>query len=650
MSVRATITFLPGLHEVGVPEHTTVLEAALAAGLFVPAQCGGSGTCGRCAVRIRGRAPESSQSSAVLGRERYEAGWRLACDTEVLENMQVEISGGRSDASARRHPASRPVSPPDEAPISEAPPDPPFERRRVTLACPTHDDNVNDLTRLVAGIRKATGNEHMSLSLRHLHELPGVLRGYDWDVTADLAHRGHDMNRTELVRLGRGRDAGELLAVACDIGTTSLWASLLDLTTGRQLARASVANPQSAYGADVISRIVYARKKGGGRTLQRVVVEALDGLIDEILSAARADRAAVTHVVSAGNTVMSHLLLGLETKHLQGAPYVPAAGVYPDVTAREIGFRLDQEVSLFLFPSVASYVGGDIVAGVLASGLVREETITLFIDIGTNGEIVLGNDQWLLTASASAGPAFEGGGVRFGMSASPGAVEGFIMGEGCEPMITTIGRKPALGICGSGIINVLAGLFYGGVISANGKINAELPTPRVRQGTSGAEYVVVWAADAGIDEDIVITDVDIENVMRAKAAMFAGYRSLADAAGIGMDDIGRVIISGAFGNFLDVENAVAIGLLPDIERDRFVFIGNGSLSGARLAALSRSRFREGLEVARGMTNVELSVDPGYMDRYLAAVFLPHTDIDLFPTVKRTLSADLDARTQGVLSP
>jgi uncharacterized 2Fe-2S/4Fe-4S cluster protein (DUF4445 family) len=299
---------------------------------------------------------------------------------------------------------------------------------------------------------------------------------------------------------------------------------------------------------------------------------------------------------------------------------------------------------------VASYVGGDIVAGVLASGLVREETITLFIDIGTNGEIVLGNDQWLLTASASAGPAFEGGGVRFGMSASPGAVEGFIMGEGCEPMITTIGRKPALGICGSGIINVLAGLFYGGVISANGKINAELPTPRVRQGTSGAEYVVVWAADAGIDEDIVITDVDIENVMRAKAAMFAGYRSLADAAGIGMDGIGRVIISGAFGNFLDVENAVAIGLLPDIERDRFVFIGNGSLSGARLAALSRSRFREGLEVARGMTNVELSVDPGYMDRYLAAVFLPHTDIDLFPTVKRTLSADLDARTQGVLSP
>ncbi len=543
-----------------------------------------------------------------------------------------------------------PFPPAEETPVSEVPADPPFERRRVTLFPPTRDENVSDLGRLMTGIRKTSENEHVSVSLPVLQGLAGALRGYNWDVAADLIHRGHAMNRAELVRLGPAPDAGPQLAVACDVGTTSLWASLLDLSTGRQLARSFVGNPQSAYGADVISRIVFARKKGGGRILQRVVVEALDGLIDDVLSAAGADRAGVTHVVAAGNTVMSHLLLGLETRHLREAPYVPAAGVYPDVPACDIGFRLGREVPLFIFPSVASYVGGDIVAGVLASGLAREETVTLFIDIGTNGEIVLGNDQWLLTASASAGPAFEGGGVRFGMSASPGAVEGFFMGDDYEPMITTIGRRPPLGICGSGIINVLAGLFYGGVLLANGKINADLPTPRVRQGTSGAEYVVVRASDAGINEDIVITDVDIENVMRAKAAMFAGYRSLADAAGIRMDDIGRVIISGAFGNVLDVENAVAIGLLPDVERDRFVFIGNGSLFGARLAALSRSRFREGLEIARGMTNVELSVDPGYMDRYLAAVFLPHTDIGLFPTVKRTLAGDLDAANEGVKTP
>jgi uncharacterized 2Fe-2S/4Fe-4S cluster protein (DUF4445 family) len=480
-----------------------------------------------------------------------------------------------------------------------------------------------------------------------LQQLPGLLREHNWDVAAHMSHRGHDMEQRRLVRIGPGSRRDGLFAVACDIGTTSLWAALSSIETGQEIGRFRVANPQAAHGADVISRIVYARKKDGGRTLQRIVVEAVDGLIDELVSAAGLDRAGIAHIVVAGNTVMSHFLLGLPTRYLQAAPYVPAARIYPDVAACDLGFRLGPEVPLFVFPSVASYVGGDIVAGVLACGLSREETVTLFIDIGTNGEIVLGNNQWMLTASASAGPAFEGGGVRFGMSASAGAVEGFFIDGGYEPMITTIERRCGVGICGSGIINVLAGLFYGGVLLRNGKIRGDLSTARVREGESGMEYVLVWAKDAGIDEDIVITDVDIENVMRAKAALFAGCRSLVDAAGIGMDEIGRVIISGAFGNFLDIENAIGIGLLPDIKRDRFVFIGNGSLAGARLAALSRSRFREGLEIARGMTNVELSLDPGYMDRYLAAAFLPHTNIDLFPTVKKTLAADSDTPKEGV---
>jgi uncharacterized 2Fe-2S/4Fe-4S cluster protein (DUF4445 family) len=650
MSTRATITFFPGLREIDVPERTTLLEAALAAGVFIPAQCGGSGSCGRCAVRLRGVAPESSQSLAVLGRERYDTGWRLACDVEASGTLQVEVPVGAADGSARQRPAVHPVARASEASVANPPSDPPFERYVLNLTHPTTDDNVNDLTRLVAGIKKAGGQRSVSVSQSLLAQLPGLLRANDWRVAAGLAHRGHDMGRAQLARLGPARDDGPLFTVACDIGTTGLWASLLDLTTGRELARSSAANPQSAYGADVISRIMYARKSGGGRTLQRVVVDALDGLIDELLSAAGGSRTAVTHVVCAGNTVMSHLLLGLETRYIQEAPYVPAAGVYPEASAGEIGFRLDPGIPLFVFPSVASYVGGDIVAGVLASGLAREETLTLFIDVGTNGEIVLGNDQWLLAASASAGPAFEGGGVSFGMRATPGAVEGFSLGDDLEPMITTIGRKPPVGICGSGIINALAGLFTGGVLDSNGRIRTDLKTARVRGGESGAEYVLVRAADSGIGEDIVITDVDLENVIRAKAAIFAGCRSLTDAAGIDIHDIGRVIISGAFGNFLDVENAVTIGLLPDLDRDRFVFIGNGSLAGAGLAALSRSRFREGLEIARGMTNIELSVDPGYMDRYLAAVFLPHTDIDLFPTVKRTLAAEPDSRAGEARTP
>ncbi|MBN2223440.1 MAG: DUF4445 domain-containing protein [Deltaproteobacteria bacterium] len=645
-----TVRFLPDHDKTTVGRPTTILDAALAAGIFIPAQCGGSGTCGKCAVRVMGEPPESGQSLAVLGRERYAAGWRLACSTDILEDMSVEIPAEHARSAACPHPPARPISAIGGAAASEGFSDPPCERCRVTPAVPTREDNTNDLTRLVAGIKRATGGEDVSVSLPLLQQIPGILRKHNWDVEACLAHRGHDMRRRRLVGICPGGRRNPRFAVACDIGTTSLWASLLDIETGREVGRSSAMNPQTPYGSDVISRIVYAGKKDGGRTLQRIVIEAVDGLIDELVAAAGGDRSAVGHVVIAGNTVMSHLLLGLETKYLQRAPYVPAAGVYPDVGARDLGLDLDPEAPLFVFPSVASYVGGDIVAGVLASGLCREETVTLFIDIGTNGEIVLGNGHWMLTASASAGPAFEGGGVRFGMGASVGAIEGFFIDGGYEPMITTIGRRPPVGICGSGIINVTAGLFYGGVLLPNGKIREGLPTCRVRQGDSGMEYVLVWAADAAIDEDIVITDVDIENVMRAKAALFAGYRSLMDAAGTGMNEIGRVIISGAFGNFLDIENAVGIGLLPDIERDRFVFIGNGSLAGATLAALSRSRFREGLEIARGMTNVELSVDPGYMDRYMAAVFLPHTDIDLFPTVKKTLAAYLHASKEGTLAP
>ncbi len=503
---------------------------------------------------------------------------------------------------------------------------------------------------MVSGIKKATGNGDVSVGLPLIKKIPESLREYGWDVTVRLAYRGHDMGRRRLAGIGPGRTSGPLFTVACDIGTTGLWASLLSVETGRAVARASAPNPQAPYGADVISRIVYAAKMDGGRVLQRAVTAALDGLIGELVGATGADRSAVGCVVVAGNTVMSHFLLDLETQYLRSSPYVPATGVYPDVAARDLGFDLDPEAPLFLFPSVASYVGGDIVAGVLAGGLSRQEAITLFIDIGTNGEIVLGNNKWMLTASASAGPAFEGGGVRFGMGASAGAVEGFFIDSEAEPMITTIGRCSPIGICGSGIINVLAGLYCGGVLLPNGKIRADLSTPRVREGKSGMEYVLVWGKDAGIRDDIVITDVDIENVIRAKAAMYAGYRSLADAAGIGMDQIERVIVSGAFGSCLDVENAVTIGLLPDIPRDRFVFIGNGSLSGASLAALSRERFREGLDIARGMTNVELSVDPGYMDRYLAAAFLPHTDIDLFPTVKKLPAADHPGRRREASVP
>ncbi len=648
MGGRATITFLPGEQRITANPGSTLLEAALDAGFFLPAHCGGSGTCGGCAVKLTGNAPKSPESLGVLGRKKYDRGFRLACAVEITGDMTVELpapaagQGGTARPSAQGAGAVSRIRAVEEVDRAGRPSDPPCESFHIVMCPPSHSDNVSDLTRLISAVRKATAIDRIAVDLPLVRQIPRLTRELGWEVTVDLAHRGHDMTRTHLVRVSPGGRTRRSIGVACDIGTTTLWAALVDCTGQREVARGFANNPQRAYGADVISRIIYAATADGMGTLTRAVVESLDDIIDDLLESTATRRESISHIVCAGNTVMSHFLLGLETKYLREAPYVPAAKVFPDVSARTVGFRVEQDVPLFVFPAVASYVGGDIVSGVLSSGFFRHEDITLFIDIGTNGEIVLGNREWLMTASTSAGPAFEGGGVRFGANAVPGAIEGFLLGDDFEPMVTTIGRRKPAGICGSGIINIVAGLFVGGALDQNGKIRTDLPTDRVRGGPSGTEYVVVRAHDTGIDEDIVISDVDIQNVMRAKAAMFAGYLSLMEKTGVAVSDIGRVIVSGAFGSRLDIESAVTIGLLPDIDRSRFHFIGNGSLAGAVLGCLSRSMFREGLSVAAGMTNVELSVDPGYMDRYLSSLFLPHTDIGLFPSVKVRTSGGREA--------
>ncbi|MFH1003672.1 MAG: ASKHA domain-containing protein, partial [Chloroflexota bacterium] len=276
------------------------------------------------------------------------------------------------------------------------------------------------------------------------------------------------------------------------------------------------------------------------------------------------------------------------------------------------------QVYLFTFPSVASYVGGDIVAGVVGSGIHQRKKLTLFMDIGTNGEIVVGNSDWMVTASCSAGPTFEGGGVKYGMIAADGAIQDVDINPGSlEPMVHTIGDARPRGICGSGLINTVAGLLEAGIIGQDGSFHTGLPTKRVRQGEDGHEYLLAPAKDTQIGKDIVITEVDIDNLMRAKAAMYAGWQTLVRSVGFTVADLEQVIVAGAFGNSLDVEKAIAIGLLPDLPRERFVFVGNGSLLGARLISFCNEMLEDGERIARMMTNIELSENPAFMDHYLA---------------------------------
>ena len=330
--------------------------------------------------------------------------------------------------------------------------------------------------------------------------------------------------------------------------------------------------------------------------------------------------------------------MGLEPRFLRETPYVPVTTRFPYLPADELGLPGGRKARVFLAPCVASYVGGDIVAGVVAAGIAREEPLSLFIDIGTNGEIVVGNQDFLACAACSAGPAFEGGGIKCGMRATLGAIEAVhIDPVTLEPMILTIGNKKPKGICGSGIISLLANLFLEGVIDQSGKYRRDLKHPRIREGRDGYEYVLVWGKDSATGEDIVFTEADIDNLIRAKGAMFAGYQTLLESVGLEINMVERVILAGNFGSFLDLEQAITIGLLPDLPRERFYFIGNASLLGARLAAFSAEAVKEMERVANMMTHFELSAHPGYMDYYVSALFLPHTNIDLFPTVKELLA-------------
>ncbi|MCK4778215.1 MAG: DUF4445 domain-containing protein, partial [Actinomycetia bacterium] len=347
----------------------------------------------------------------------------------------------------------------------------------------------------------------------------------------------------------------------------------------------------------------------------------------------------------AGNTIMLHLLAGINPKYIREAPYIPATNFGDWWKGKDFSLET-AEASVYLMPCVASYMGGDITAGLISTGIFESEDMSLFIDIGTNGEIVFGNKEWLISCSCSAGPAFEGGGIQFGMRASRGAIEQVrINKETGEPMILTVGQSKPVGICGSGLIDLLAELFLSGIIDQKGKFNQNKSTERIRKGEHGNEYVLVWSKDSKINKDIIITEVDIDNLIRAKAAVFAGITILLESVNISFEAIKKIIIGGSFGNFLEVEKAVTIGLLPDIPPEKYYFVGNSSLHGAYLTALSKDMLKKSIEVARKMTYLELSENSKFMDRYVSAMFLPHTDLNLFPSIKQQVLEVAGGRTR-----
>jgi uncharacterized 2Fe-2S/4Fe-4S cluster protein (DUF4445 family) len=637
---RYKVHFMPDDVAVTVNRGDNLLSIALAAGVHINASCGGNGLCKTCKVKLSSGDVDGG-GQEKLSAEEYDQGIRLACQSLILSDLIVIIPPeSRLDKAVQADERKKSAG----LAASAWRFNPPIKKYYLDLPPATLKDNANDLFRLMWGLKQSYDLHDIPINFDVIRKLPFALREKDWKVTVTttvISSRPHTKTKItpKIINVEPGDTRDRLYALAIDVGTTTVCAQLLDLNRGKVTAETITFNKQISYGADVITRIAYSQKPGGLKKLQQVVVDSINIVIDELLKQSGVDRHDICQITVAGNPTMQHLLLGLDPKYIRLAPYTPNANFVPSVKAADLGIKLGEQVYVFTFPSISSYVGGDIVSGVISCGMHQTKKLTLYIDIGTNGEIVIGNADWMATASCSAGPAFEGGGIKHGMIAVKGAIEDFAFDPlTMEPHIKTIAGVPPRGICGSGLINTVAELLEYGLLAQNGKFNTSVFSPRIREGEDGFEYILAHAPETQIGRDIVITEVDIDNLIRAKAAMYAGCHTLSHSVSIDIADFEQVILAGNFGNSLNIERAITIGLLPDIPRERFAFIGNGSLSGARLVNFSNDMLNAARKVAQMMTNIELSENNDFNNNYVAALFLPHTDGRLFPSVMEKLSS------------
>lgn len=635
---------------VSVPTNTLLSDAAHLAGIDIGQPCGGQGRCGRCAVQVT-NGNVRRRSTLRLSPADMELGYVLACQTVVEGDAAIYVPP--QEKIERKLTTDRVVAEVIVPADYEFPQDQTIRRIYVQLTPPSMEDQTDDWARLQTALRLQHRYENVICSLGLLQKMGDVLREGDWNITAvvDAANAirsGEDSRAVRLIDVQPGLvdEYSPLWGCAIDIGTTTVTLWLVDLVTGQVMAQAAEYNGQIARGEDVISRIIFSGKDGGDEMRQRVL-DTINSLLDLACKRVKLPQGRVTsgHVVKAtisGNSTMIHLLLGIPASSIRLSPFITTVNHPPTMPAREVGLNMNPEAVVDCLPGVASYVGADITAGVLSSGLDSAENVTLFLDVGTNGETVLGNRDWLVTCACSAGPAFEGAGVMNGMRATQGAIEEiWINSETLEPTYRVIGGGRPKGICGSGLISLLSEAFITGVLDKAGNVNLAANTSRVREGAHGGEYVVAWGKETESGEDIVITRVDIDNLLRAKAAIYAGFTVLAENVGITLEDTDRVLIGGSFGKYINVEKAVQIGLLPDMEWSRFEFLGNTSVKGAYHALLDWRKREQITGIAKRMTYVELSADNTFYEAFTSALFLPHTDLGKFPSVAEALSSKIE---------
>ncbi|MCD8011232.1 MAG: ASKHA domain-containing protein [Lachnospiraceae bacterium] len=621
-----------------------LLEVARSHNVAIDAPCSGNASCGKCRVKLV-RGAVDAEKTLHITQEEYDAGWRLACVSKVSGDVTVLVPDIASAYKSRMKVAD--LSSGEELAIFDATMEElkeagivfenTFRVIPLTMAAPTLDDTMPDNERLLWALRSETGCEDISITFQVLQSLSQVLRDSDFQVQAVVTQEGTGLQVMNVLPADREAVAAGL---AIDIGTTTVSAVLTDLLTGKILAKASAGNGQIRYGADVINRIIESTRAGGRKRLQKAIIEeTLNPLIAEMCKSAKISVTWIYRLCIAGNTTMNHLLLGVYADPVRMEPYIPTFFYTHAVKAHDLGLFAAPEAKVVISPNTGSYVGGDITAGALSSCIWDKEEFSLFVDLGTNGEIVFGNRDFLMSCACSAGPAFEGGDISCGMRATDGASEACTIDKATmEPGYRiggARGRKP-VGLCGSGIIDVICELFRCGIINAKGLFVRE--GPRVRHNEHGmGSYVLAFREDAASVKDIEITEVDIDNFIRAKGAIFSAIHVLLASLDFEIDMIEHIYVAGGIGSGINMKNAVMIGMFPDVDLEKYRYIGNSSLSGAYTILLSDAAEEKVHEIASNMTYVELSTNPGYMDEFVAACFLPHTDATLFPSVMEELS-------------
>lgn len=642
-----TIIFQPSGRRGQVPEGTTILDAARRLGVGIEAVCGEQLVCGKCRVKImEGSFPKEGITSymdhlsgldekeiKVLKRKDSEEHIRLACSTRIMGDVLVFVPEASRTGKQVVSKAAGKI----KVKIKPA-----VKKYYVELSLPSLDDPVGDFERLEHALVKKHRLKKLSIDYRALQQLPDVLRKGDWKVTATV------WQNSEIIRIEPGKVTTNI-GLAVDIGTTTVAGYLTDLNTGKVIVTESMMNPQVRYGEDVMSRITYCMlNEGTGlKELQETIIEGLNTIAKQAAHKAGHSVEDISEMTLVGNTAMHHILLGINPEHMGVAPFTPALHESVDVKADRFGINILPAGNIHVLPIEAGFVGADNVGCLIADEPHKKKKMTLLIDIGTNGELVLGNREKLISCSCATGPALEGAQIEFGMRAAPGAIERVkIDPVTLEPIYKVIGNDrwsdgemnmQAKGICGSAIIDVIAEMFKAGILKKNGQINMELQSPRLRKGDKGVnEYVLAWKHETSIDQDVVVNQKDVRAIQLAKGALYSGC--LIMMRRLGIREFDRLAVAGAFGSHIDKVEAMVIGMFPDCDLKKVDYIGNAAGDGARIALLNVDKRKEANEIARKVEYVELALEEDFNDRFGEAMQFPHM-VDEFPHLEGILPAE-----------